>query len=124
MDPAFLTIRSGSHKTRCERLLFIPPELAEKISALPRVDALIWPWPWHPRTIWPRFRKLLKAAGIGAHERHGGLFQKMRRTSGNLVELAGGDGARHLGHSRAVFLKHYWCPQIVPRSQWHLLPPV
>jgi hypothetical protein len=39
-----------------------------------------------------------------------------------LSEAAGGDGARHLGHSRKVFEKHYRDVRLVGASQLDKLP--
>jgi len=87
-----------------------------------RERPLLWPWPFGRNALYDHFRKILKRAGVSYGQMHGGLFHKVRRTSGSLVEANGGDGSRQLGNSRAVFLKHYWDPRIAPRSQFSLLP--
>ncbi len=82
----------------------------------------MWPWTksreWLERT----FRELLAVAGVPYGRDRGGLFHKLRRTSGSLVEASGGDGARHLGNSRAVFERHYRDPRICGGAQLRYLP--
>lgn len=67
----------------------------------------MWPWPFSREALDKRFRAILKAAGVSYGRKAGGLFHKMRRTSGTLVETAGGNGANHIGATRKVFERHY-----------------
>jgi hypothetical protein len=66
-----------------------------------------------------RFKRILKRAGIAPTP--GRLFRLFRVTSGSMVEANGGDGSRHLGNGRVVFLRHYCDPRILP-GQIDLLP--
>lgn len=70
-------------------------------------STLLWPWPFTREALDKRFRKILAAAGVAYGRGRGGLFHKLRRTSGTLVEAAGGDGARQIGDTRTVFERHY-----------------
>ena len=82
----------------------------------------MWPWPYSREALDKRLRKILKAAGVRHGRGQGGLLHKFRRTSGTLVEAAGGDGAKHIGNTRKVFESHYLDPRFVDRSQLNLLP--
>jgi integrase len=62
------------------------------------------------------------SAEVSFGRAHGGLFHKLRRTSGTLVEAAGGDGARHIGNTRAVFEGRYLDPRFMGRQGFALLP--
>ena len=81
-------------------------------------------WPWSKTREWLQkaVRKIFKKAGVAYGRPHGGLFHKFRRTSGSLVEAAGGDGARHLGNTRAVFEQHYRDPRICVADAPMILP--
>lgn len=82
---------------------------------------LMWPWPKTPEALEKRFRVILKRSGVKFGARHGGLFHKIRRTSGTLVEANGGDGAKHLGNTRKVFEDHYRDPRFF-RDDLQYLP--
>ncbi len=85
---------------------------------------LMWPWPMSREWLETRFKRILKRAGVRYGRKRGGLFNKIRRTSGSLIDAAGGDGSRHIGNGRAVFERHYRDPRIADRSQANLLPDV
>jgi integrase len=54
---------------------------------------LVWPWHASREALDKRLRKILQRAGVRWGRGRGGSLHKMRRTSGTLVEQAGGDGA-------------------------------
>lgn len=83
---------------------------------------LMWPWDFSREWLDQSFRKLLRRAGVQYGREKGGLWHKLRRTSGTLVEANGGDGSRHLGNTRQVFETHYNDPTISSKSQLDLLP--
>lgn len=83
---------------------------------------LVWPWPYSREWLERSFKKILHRAGVRYGRGRGGLFHKLRRTSGSLVEANGGDGSRHLGNSRAVFNKHYRDPRVTGGGQLDRLP--
>ena len=68
------------------------------------------------------FSRICKRAGVRYGRRYGGLFHKLRRTSGTLVEQAGADGSRHIGNTRAVFERRYRDPRFMSRVALELLP--
>jgi integrase len=83
---------------------------------------LMWPWPMLPNARRAAFAKILRNAGVRYGRACGGLFHKLRRTSGSLVEANGGDGSRQLGNTRKVFERHYLDPRISGRGQLDFLP--
>jgi integrase len=63
----------------------------------------IFPWPFCKGTLWQRYRKILKDAGLPQTSRD--KFHKMRRSVASWFEEAGGNATELLGHSsRAVTL--------------------
>jgi len=118
-----LIVRARSHKSRADRLLWIPEQAAELIQRIhdPRRE-LLWPWPSHRNTLFKQFRRIIEAAGVPCPRGGHNLFRRLRRTTGTLVEAAGGDGARMLGNSRAVFERYYLDPRMAAKSQARLLP--
>jgi len=68
--------------------------------------------PWDRTWLRELFKRAARHAGLRVGRGNGGVFHKLRRTSGSLVEANGGDGSRHLGNSRRVFEKHYRDPRL------------
>lgn len=99
------------------------PLHSETVDACQRIHdssrPLVWPWPWHRRTVDRWCTRILARAEV--RRRRKGLFQTLRVTSGTLVEAAGGDGSRHIGNTRAVFERHYLDPRFMG-NQLGLLP--
>lgn len=84
---------------------------------------VMWPVPWSRESRDERLRRILRQAGVAFGRPRGGLWHKIRRTTGSLVEAAGGDGSKMLGNTRAIFEAHYRDPRICGGSQVNLLPP-
>jgi integrase len=119
----WITLRAETSKTKLARVCELSEQTVEALTPIWSDEReLVWPWPHTREALDKRFRKLLKDAGVSHGRKRGGLWHKARRTSGTLVEAAGGDGARHLGNTRAVFEKHYLDARIAGRSQLGLLP--
>lgn len=120
-----LVLRAESQKTNRDELVALSGQTVEAIDCLfdPASD-LLFPWPYCYHYMWRYFRRqIVIKAGVRYDPRQGmNLFHRLRRTSGSLVEANGGDGSRHLGHSRQVFLKRYCDPRIVGSGQVDLLP--
>lgn len=77
---------------------------------------LIFDWPGCRGTIFYRYRRLLKDAGLPHDRRH--LFHCMRRSVASHAEAAGADATRLLGHSeRSITVKSYISPIIAPATQ-------
>jgi integrase len=124
LDAGTLLLRWQTVKTRKNRLVWLLPESVEAIRSIhdPHREKL-WPWPHGKRHFFRQARKIIESAGVPCPKSDGkNLFQRMRRTSGSLIEAAGGDGARHLGNSREVFEKHYRAASLCGGSQINLLP--
>jgi integrase len=82
----------------------------------------VWPWPYSREALDKRIHKILALAGVRHGKGKGGLLHKMRRTTGTLVEQAGGDGAKAIGDTRKVFLASYLDPRFLSRTQLARLP--
>lgn len=123
--PAIM-LRAEVTKTRRAQWCPLSRQTGDAIRRIlgPRPSPLgpLFPWPFCRRTFFVRSRQLFQEAGLYCETSGRGLWHKLRRTSGTLVELAGGDGARHLGHSRQVFETSYFAAEMDSRSQVHLLP--
>jgi integrase len=83
----------------------------------------VWPWSRSLRRLDAELAAILDLAGVAYGRDRGGVWHKFRRTSGSLVEQAGGDGAKHIGVGRAVFEQHYRDPRLFGSSV-NLLPEV
>jgi integrase len=109
-------------KTKRQRWCKLAPET---IGALRLVYAptfaVVWPWEGSLKALHDRLCVILRRAGVRFGRDAGGVWHKFRRTSGSLVEMAGGDGAKHLGNTRAVFERHYKDPRFF-HSSVALLP--
>lgn len=118
-----LTIRWANQKTRKNRLLWLAPEATEAVLRIhDHSRDRLWPWPHCRPHFFVEARRIIEAAGVECPKTGKNLFQKLRRTSGSLVEAAGGDGALFLANSREVFLKHYRAPSLCGGSQVRFLP--
>jgi integrase len=82
----------------------------------------VWPWPFTEQYLYRSFKRILRQAGVRYGRGRGGLFHKLRRTSGSLIEANGGDGSRHLGNTRGVFERHYCDPRVIGDGQLDRLP--
>lgn len=121
LEGPLLTVRPETHKPRMELRFVLPDDCLQSLWSIwePR-RKLIFPWEKTPGERYPAWRRILAEAGLPMGCRD--LFQRLRRTSGTLIEAAGGDGSKHLANSRAVFERHYLDPSIANRSQITLLP--
>jgi integrase len=109
LDAGTILLRWQTVKTRKNRLVWLLPDAVNAIRMIydPTRERL-WPWPHCTRHFFRHARRIVESAGVPAPKSDGkNLFQRMRRTSGSMVEAAGGDGARHLGNTRQVFERHY-----------------
>ncbi|MDD4888742.1 MAG: hypothetical protein PHU85_02335 [Phycisphaerae bacterium] len=121
LEDGVLRVRPETHKPRTELLFVLPDDCLKSLRAIwepPR--RLIFPWNKASTERYPAWRRILARAELPMTRYD--LFQRLRRTSGTLVEAAGGDGSRHLGNGRAIFERHYLDPIVGRRSQISLLP--
>ncbi len=98
---------------------------ADTVAAIRRVYVSaadrVWPYTGSLRRLDGALSGILDRAGVRYGRDSGGVWHKFRRTSGTLVEAAGGDGAAHLGNTRAVFEASYKDPRFF-HSSVALLP--
>lgn len=122
-DNGWLSFRHT--KTGQPRLCAIPLDCVEAIAAIAADRPA-----GETRLFWCRIskealRKSLKfvgrAAGLAIGRNRGGVFHKLRRTAGSLVEAQGFDGSLFLGNTRKVFLTHYCDPRLARTTA--TLPP-
>ena len=118
-----MIVPASCRKNNRERYCALPDSAIAAIAAIMEPERqLMWHWPMSREWLEASFKKILKRADVRYGRGKGGLFNKIRRTAGSLIEAAGGDGSRHIGNGRAVFEKHYRDPRIADRSQVDLLP--
>lgn len=115
LDQANIVIRNT--KTGRQRWCRLAPDTVAACRLIyDPTRRLVWPWQASREALDKRLRKILSRAGVRWGRGRGGSLHKLRRTSGTLVEQAGGDGARHLGNTRAVFERSYLDPRFCADS--------
>ena len=81
----------------------------------PHDRKLLWPFPWHPRTVWDKMRKIVETAGLPCPRTGRQLFHRLRRTT--LTLCAAVDPAiaqRTAGHQNyATTIKSYIDPRLL-----------
>lgn len=103
----------------------IAPETVQALAAIQQhQSSLVFPWPHEANYLTRRLRRLALSAGLRVGRGAGGVWHKLRRTSGSLVESHGGDGARHIGDTRTVFERHYRDPRMVANTLAALPRPI
>ncbi len=123
LDDHGMLLRAATQKDKRDRWCSLHDQtIAACVLVYVASRDLMWPWPFSREWLDRSFKKILHRADVRYGRGKGGLWHKLRRTSGTLVEAAGGDGSRHLGNTRQVFEKHYHDPTISPTSQLDLLP--
>jgi hypothetical protein len=120
----WIILRSTHDKTGKTHFFRLTRETSEAIASTePSGRSLLWPWSksqcWLLKTIQ---RDILEPAGVSYGRGRGGVFHKIRRPAGTLCEANGGDGARLLGNTRAVFERHYLDGRLVGNGQSQFLP--
>jgi len=123
LDQRLIVSEAISQKTSATRLLVLTELAAAACRRIYNPNRwLMWPFPATREQLDQSFVKLiLGPAGVPYGRGRGGLFHKFRRTSGSLVEQAGGDGARHLGNTPEVFRRNYFDPRVLPPRSVELL---
>jgi integrase len=111
-------------KTGRQRWCSLTPDCVAAVRSIYDATApLVWRYSGTLRRLDDCLAGILDRAGVRHGRPAGGVWHKFRRTSGSLVEQAGGDGARHIGVTRAVFEMHYKDPRLFASSV-NLLPAV
>jgi len=126
-ERACVVVRAEHQKLRRDRVLPLSQQTVDSLVRLHSYGcgchcSVLFPWPFSRDRLWRWFRRIVESAGLRTPKQRMGLFHRLRRTSGSLVEAAGGDGSRHLGNSRAVFERHYLDPRIGGQGQLGYLP--
>ena len=122
-DPAGLELSSEFSKTHRAKWCPLHPQTVQSCSWIWDASReLMWPWPYHDSVRRRHLKRLCAKAGVRVGRPFGGVFHKLRRTSGTLVEANGGDGSKQLGNTRAVFLKSYLDPRVAGNGQLQFLP--
>lgn len=113
------TLPIAMGKTGFSVVAMVAPETVAALRAVQQPDdPRLLPWPVIVNKLWRDFRRLLRVAGLPL-ARHGGSFQKLRRTSASFVEAdQPGAGSQHLGHrSASLANQHYLDPSIARRPR-------
>lgn len=112
-DDGAIIATAKTQKTFCDDGKWLGPDTMAAIKALPAATGRIFPWPYNKKAYWPRWKKILVAAGLSATNRDGP--QKLRRTSASWMEaMSPGSAERQLGHKTAgLARKNYIDPLIV-----------
>lgn len=118
-----LLLRAEVQKTRRSRWCALSNQTIEACAPIWSPGRRrMWPWPWTRCWLSRQFCRILDRADVRYGAGKGGVFHKIRRTSGTLVEANGGDGSRHLGNTRQVFEQHYLDPRATRRMSLDKLP--
>lgn len=104
-------LRKGKRKDRLYKIGIDTVDAMRIIEVAPR--KLIWPWPYCISYLWPKYRKLLKFAGLPTDRLC--MFHRMRRSVASHMEAAGGNATEFLGHSNRKVTEAYLDPRIVPQ---------
>lgn len=102
-------VRKGKREDRVFRLAADTLVALKAIRHPPR-DA-VFPWPFNPSYLWPRYAKILKRAGLPADRKS--KFHRMRRSVASHYEAAGHSATELLGHSARRVTMAYLDPRIV-----------
>ena len=88
----------------------ISPALARELAAhAGEPDALVWPWPRAPLSIYASLKKVCLRADVTPRG-----FHAIRKSSASYVAAGGGNASAHLGHSDPTIAKdHYLDPRIM-----------
>jgi integrase len=115
VDGRWLTVPAEIMKNRTEQRFYLHADTVAAIEAIrePARERL-FPWPWHKRTLYKRFQRILRRAGLPAGRRD--LFHRLRRTSATHLAAAVGleHACRHLGHSGLGVTMGYIDPTMMP----------
>ena len=107
--------RKGGCQGRVYRLTTDCVEWLDRIRQ--PVRRLVWPWPHSYTYIFPRWKEILRCAGLPFDRDR--MFSCVRRSHASHLEAAGGDATSSLGHaSRETTVQHYLDPTIASGIDW------
>lgn len=101
-------IRKGKSADRAYKLS--APTLAALEEIRHPLRDLIWPWPYDPLYLWPRYKKLRHDAGLPTDRKS--AFHRMRKSVGSWVKALGGNASDALGHMDPKTTAAYLDPRI------------
>lgn len=112
-------VRKAKRKSAAYRLWNETIDLLRQLEQ-PRRD-LLFPWPYHETTLYNRYKRMRKLAGLSI-DRHA-AFHRMRVSHASWIDAGGGDATRALLHdSSATTQKHYLDPTVcekpAPKLFW------
>jgi integrase len=115
----YLTLRGSTQKNARGKAFRLHPDCAAKVERLVEYRGpLLWPWPFHYKTLFPKTRRIIERAGLEAPHSHLQLFYRLRRT--NLSYCAAADFAlaqRQAGHASPETTRRYISPLIARETQ-------
>lgn len=106
-------LRKGKRRDRSYRLASDTVAQLKKIYHPQRQN--IFPWDDDRNSIWRRFGRILKRAGLPADRRS--KFHRIRRSVASHFEAAGGNATELLDHAKRATTLAYLDPRIVPKVQ-------
>jgi integrase len=110
-------LRKGKRRDRLYELH------ADTVAALRKMQGTgkVFPWHLNPSYLWPKYKRLLKSAGLTTGRTS--AFHRMRKTTASHYQQAGGDASAFLDHSDPRITRRYLDPRIVKvKSAAALLP--
>ncbi len=113
LDAGWANFRAETRKGKRKPLLKdIHPSTVELLRSLKDHGfPEVFHWPYSEVTLYNRYTQILKVAGL-PHER-GDKFHKIRKTHASLLEAAGGDATKSLGHGdRRMTHQNYLDPRL------------
>ncbi len=114
--PPILVFRAETQKQKADQILRVSLQTVHALEAIrqPHRD-LIFPWSKCQRLKSMKIKRIFKAGGLPHGRRD--LLQRIRRTCATLMDRAGGDACRQLGHSSdAVTRASYLDPSHQPQA--------
>jgi len=115
LNAATVLLAAETQKHRADQLLTLHPDCVEAIGWIwepPRT--LLFRWPHHQTTLYRRYERILKRAGLPFSRRD--KFQRLRRTCYSWTMTGGADAGWQLGHSGDLS-RYYEDPSITQQRQ-------
>lgn len=125
LEGNWLRLPADDDKTLQEHRKELPPDLAQRLLAAPRMHDWLFDWPMSLLTLREHYKEILKAAGLPYGRRE--LLHKVRRSSATAVAAQSGIEAasRHLGHtSIGMTVANYIDPRQIAGGVSVPAPPV
>lgn len=112
VDGNYVTFRAETRKGgRKVNVKPLSGDAMRFLNVLPRTSETVFPWTLTREMLWVHYRAILKSAGL-PHDRKR-MFHCLRKTHASLLEAAGGDGTKSLGHSERRTTAAYLDPRLI-----------